>query len=155
MLSGKHVPKNDLIRNNADCRFKHLKLNSPTVSNKVYCEECRAWVDKEKGNICGCCSRKLVPKSKNLWLKRILNEGARQFSKEMEEWMWWNEDNAKVKTFKDKAKFSHKNIKFKYRKTVYELPMKFLVLSQVGLESEQVMLEMVREKIVVKGFELF
>lgn len=158
MIQDKSSSTSLIEKYNPDCRFKHYKRNSP-VSGLVYCDSCRAYVEKGKKNSCECCTHKVAGKKKNLWLKRILNEGRKQLSKDMEKWCVFNEDFYNVKTFKDKAKYINKMVYIKIdgglgTKTVYELPMRLFVLSQQGIQDEQSILEMVREKVVIKGFEI-
>lgn len=142
------------IWSRSDCRFRHIKLQSPTGCKRGWCQYCEAYAELIKGK-CLCCLHHLENhKAKNLWVKRILNLGRRQLSKEIENWCTWNPDMEKVKTFKDKRKYINKMVLIKRGKIIYELPIKYLVLSQQGINDEKVILDMVKEKLVIKGFDI-
>jgi hypothetical protein len=146
--------KIDLDAKNQDCRYRHYKLHDP-MSNKVWCGDCKSYVEKIPKSTCECCGHKVAATKKHLRLKRLLNIARKQYEKEMVEWCVWNDDFYKVRTFKQKRDYKgNKMITIQVGHTVYELPMKYLVLSEKGLQDHQTMLEMVYGKIIIKGFEI-
>lgn len=127
-------------KNNVDCTFKHLKLQAP-ISNKQRCDDCDSYVEVKDKKYCNCCSHIIVKKKKNEWLQRVINEGM--------------QDVKILKRVEEFKLIPTKNVPhavINYRGFVYEIPIKWLVISQELYEVDKhLMLELVREKTVVKG----
>lgn len=121
---------------NVDCRFKHVKLHTP-VANKKFCQDCQAWVEVEGRHNCSCCLHVISPTKNNEHLIDVINECMRVYSKEVHLW-----------SICPTPKHPHLIICFKG--VYYEIPIKFMVLSQEPI-NKPVMLSIVRDKTVVKG----
>jgi hypothetical protein len=126
----------EIKRINPDCRFKHIKLHTP-VASKRRCQDCEDWIEVEGRNLCSCCHHILSPTKNNENLLDVLNEGRRIYHKEIH--MWGICPTPK-----------HPHLIICFRGVYYEIPIKYMVLSQEPINKAN-MLSIVRDKTVVKG----
>lgn len=126
----------EIKKNNPDCRFKHLKLHTP-VPDKKFCDYCESWVEVEGRHTCSCCMHMLAPTKNNEHLNDVLQEGMRIYGKHIEMWATWPTKN-------------HPHLIICFKNIFYEIPIKFMVLSQEPIKKSE-MLQIIREKTVVKG----
>lgn len=97
------------------CRGKHFSIHSPHLELQ-YCKVCDSYVQLKDGNVCQCCSKVIPTKSNGAWLNKVLKFGVRQHHNFIRDWcMFPTREPVWLEIY--------------YRRTVYEIPVKYLALS--------------------------
>lgn len=119
------------------CRKIIIKLHDPK-HDKAWCINCGHYSEPRIDKKCNCCEHIMKRIKNNSWLRKVMNEGFRHNEKQIIEWI----------SFPEKVT---QDIRIFYRGIVYEVPIKYLAMSQEPIQPDM-LFKTIRKKTVVKGF---
>lgn len=132
----KLLQKEKNVIKSSGCRGIHFSIHSPHLELQ-YCKTCDAHVQTKQSNTCECCSKVIPTKSNGAWLNKVLKFGVRQHHNFIRDWcMFPTKEPVWLEIY--------------YRRTVYEIPVKYLALS---LETNDGSVSDKNGKIIVRGGE--